>query len=123
MNKPVLTLEELLYAKKPLHWPTSSYYCVRSALRAVSKSMPSNKSFFVSELPSLLDQHLWAGPDTQKDPFSLLTYRSRILRFAAELTCGGPLQPWEAKRFFEKINLRNKNKKEAHNGVTSDKKT
>jgi len=100
-----LTLEDLLCVKKPTHWPASSYYSVRTAIRALSKSMPLDKSFCIDELPTLLDQHLWVGSDAHKDPFSLLTYKSRILRFAAEFTCGISFQPWETKRFFEKLNL------------------
>jgi hypothetical protein len=112
--KDKIILSDLLFAVKPAHWPSSSFYCLRSALRDLAKSVPIDQPFSIVELPGLIDRHLMKEALPTRSVWTLMTYKSRILRLAAEHACGAPLKPWEAKLFFEKLNLNHKNKEVCH---------
>lgn len=108
--KDKIILSDLLFTVKPAHWPSSSFYCLRSALRDLAKSVPINQPISISELPGLIERHLKKETISKKSVWTLMTYRSRILRLAAEQAGGTPLRPWEARLFFERLNLNQKNK-------------
>ena len=108
--KDRIMISDLLFTVKPAHWPSSSFYCLRSALRDLARSVPINQPISISELPGLIDGHLRKEVVPRKSVWTLMTYRSRILRLAAEQACGTPLKPWEARLFFERLNLNHKNK-------------
>ena len=96
----VISIADLLALPKPAHWPRSSYYCVRSALRRVSTKIPRHERFPVRDLPKILYSLITGGCHLSPGVWSLLTYRARILRLAAEHACNRPLGPWEARWFF-----------------------
>ena len=98
-----ISIANLLTLGRPPHWPRSSFYCVRSALRRLSTKFPPHERFPVSELPKILDLLITEDPQPPIQTWSLFTYRSRILRLAAEYACGHPLRPWEARSFFDRL--------------------
>lgn len=103
MTTNTVSLAILLALRKPAHWPRSSFYCVRTALRRLSSMLSPDESFPVGDLPKIVDLLISEGADPRLQVWSLLTYRSRILRLAAEYVCGHPLRPWEARWFFERL--------------------
>ena len=110
LMKDKIMLSDLLFSAKPTHWPSSSFYCLRSALRDLARSIPVDQPIGISELPDLIEGHLRKEAVQKRSVWTLMTYRSRILRLVAERACGMPLKPWEAKLFFEVLNLNHKNK-------------
>ena len=108
--KDKIILSDLLLSVKPAHWPSSSFYCLRSALRDLAASIPIDKPISIYELPDLIDGHLKKEALQKRSVWTLMTYRSRILRLAAERACGKPLKPWQARLFFEGLNLNHNNK-------------
>jgi len=108
--KDRIILSDLLLSDKPAHWPSSSFYCLRSALRDLAASIPIDQAISIYELPDLIDGHLKKEALQKRSVWTLMTYRSRILRLAAEQACGKPLKAWQARLFFEGLNLNHKNR-------------
>lgn len=98
-----ISIADLLMLPQPPHWPRSSYYSVRSALRVMASIVPIHESFPIEALPGILDHAIAKYPGTRPQGLSLKTYRSRILRFTAEYMYGQPLRRWEARWFFEHL--------------------
>jgi len=109
-----ISISDLQAVPKPPHWPRSSFYCVRSALRVLASRFPADQSFPIVELPQILDEMVTKCSDSRRDAMSLLTYRGRITRLAAEVACGRPLKAWEARWFFEVLITTHSKKEDIH---------
>jgi hypothetical protein len=101
--KPTLTICDLLALQKPSHWPRSSFYNVRSALRSLADKIAPDQTLRLADLPRILDEHLFDPTSSIQSTMTRKTYRNRILKFAAEYICGEPFQHSQAKRFFERL--------------------
>jgi hypothetical protein len=97
-----ICIQGLLALPKPSHWPRSSFYCVRSALRLLAAKFPPDQPFPIGALQEILDLLFSECFASSPQPWTLFTYRSRILRFAAEYALGRSLGPWEARWLFER---------------------
>jgi len=109
-----ISISDLLAVQKPAHWPRSSFYCVRSALRVLASRLPTDQSFPIMGLPHILEEMVTKCSDSGRDVMSLLTYRGRIMRLAAEVACGGPLKAWEARWFFEALTTTHDKREDIH---------
>jgi len=109
-----ISIADLLAVPKPAHWPRSSFYCVRSALRVLAWGLTTQQSFPIVSLPHILDEMVTKCSDSGRDAMSLLTYRGRIMRLAAEVACGRPLKAWEARWFFETLTTTHGKKEDIH---------
>lgn len=92
---------DLFLSERPSHWPTSSFYSAKTALRKFRSTLPKQiwrSSIRLSKLGALIDSHLKAGANNQK------RYKSRILRLAAEKGYGKILGRGETKRLLEDLN-------------------